>query len=66
MDYRGIKPVIYITHPPSPMPRSTGNLTDLSNIKLIIEIYIIANNLFYLYAFLSLRNIYISRLQIFG
>ena len=61
-----MKPVIHVTHPPSPMPRSTRNLIDLSNIKLIIEIYIIVNNLSYLYASLSLRNIYVSRPQIFG
>jgi hypothetical protein len=66
MDCGGVKPVIHITHLSSPMPCSTGNLTDLSNIKLIIEIYVIANNLSHLYASLSLRNICISRLQIFG
>jgi hypothetical protein len=62
MDYRNIKPVIYITHLLFPIPYSTGNLTDLSNIKLIIEIYIIVNNLSHLYTSLSLRNICISRL----
>ena len=66
MDCGGVKPVIHVTHPPSPMPRSTGNLTDLSNIKLIIEIYVIANNLSHLYASLSLRNTCVSRPQIFG
>ena len=62
MNCGDIKPVIYVTHPPSLMPRSTRNLIDLSNIKLIIEIYVIANNLFHLYASLSLRNTCVSRL----
>ena len=62
MNYGSIKPIIYVTHFFSLMPYSTRNLIDLSNIKLIIEIYVIVNNLSYLYASLSLRNTCISRL----